>query len=81
MGLIWEFLRNPATFKRRQLIGCLGDCVGTPIIFGLIFLIIWAVNSRLIDNRGFAFLAFAGIVGFFVLMMIALGFWIRMRSR
>ncbi len=81
MGIIREYLRNPATFKRRQIIGCLGGCIGTPIIFGLILLIIWAVNVKLIDNRGFALLAFAGIVGFFVLMLIVLGLWIRMRNR
>lgn len=79
MGLIREYLRNPATFKRRQLIGCLGGCIGMPIIFGMMFLIIWAVNVKLIDRRGFALLAFAGIVGFFVIMMIAAGFWLRSR--
>ncbi|HQZ97161.1 MAG TPA: hypothetical protein PLP21_12645 [Pyrinomonadaceae bacterium] len=47
MGIIFEYLRNPATFKRRQTIGCLGGCLGMPIILGGIAILIFVIERRM----------------------------------
>jgi hypothetical protein len=44
MRLIWDYLRNPATFWRRKTIGCLGGCLGTPIVLGLIVVLIFVID-------------------------------------
>ncbi|MBK7707061.1 MAG: hypothetical protein IPJ30_15205 [Acidobacteria bacterium] len=81
MGIIWEYLRNPATFKRRQAIGCLGGCIGTPMILGFMLVLFWAIDSGIIDRKGLGLLVVAGVTGFFVIMLLFLGFWLRSQYR